>query len=254
MPQIDSPAPDGRCSASASRSRSPAARPMPRTARCGQPQLTWRCQPPRHAHASVPAAHERERHPDPGARARGPRLDDHSYLEIRLTATDSTGLSRTISRTSGRSSSTSPSRPIPPGLHIDVNEVEMTGPQTVTSWEAWQLTLDAQDRRMPQASSGGSTRGATEARPRTRSRRRRRRPRTRPSSRTDIRARRGLRRSSPCSDYPPSRPARRPIACTAHPLPTILQRPGADLTKRLTVGTPDANGTASTSSAWCAST
>jgi glucose/arabinose dehydrogenase len=68
---------------------------------------------------------------------------DTTYLEIRLTATDSRGLSATVTR------NVEPTKvPItfvthPAGLHLTVNGTTLTGPQTVTSWDRYVLNLSA---------------------------------------------------------------------------------------------------------------
>lgn len=66
-----------------------------------------------------------------------------NYLQIELTATDSQGLSRTISqdlrpRLVDVTFNTQPS-----GLRIDVNGTSITGPTTITSWENYALNVNA---------------------------------------------------------------------------------------------------------------
>ena len=70
--------PDRRATGLPSARRSPCMRPRPtpRTARWPLPAQLGGAPPPRHAHASVPRADGRERHPDHAAGARGPRLRD----------------------------------------------------------------------------------------------------------------------------------------------------------------------------------
>jgi glucose/arabinose dehydrogenase len=69
-----------------------------------------------------------------------------SYLEIRLTATDSAGLSATATQDllPNRVSLTFATQP--PGLVVLVNGTSLTGPQTIVSWEAWDLAVNAPDQ------------------------------------------------------------------------------------------------------------
>jgi PKD repeat protein len=67
----------------------------------------------------------------------------NSYLEIRLTATDSSGASTTVSqllqpRKVALTFATNPS-----GLSLTVGGTAMTGPTTITSWQGWQLNVSA---------------------------------------------------------------------------------------------------------------
>jgi glucose/arabinose dehydrogenase/PKD repeat protein len=73
----------------------------------------------------------------------------NSFLEVILTATDSGGLSSSVSRnvqprTVAITLATSPS-----GLNLTVNGTAVTGPTTVTSWQGWQLALAAPTRQAP---------------------------------------------------------------------------------------------------------
>jgi glucose/arabinose dehydrogenase len=68
----------------------------------------------------------------------------NSYLEIQLTATDSSGLSRTITqdllpRTVNVTFATNPS-----GLRLVANGANLTGPQTAVSWDGYVLSVSAQ--------------------------------------------------------------------------------------------------------------
>jgi glucose/arabinose dehydrogenase/PKD repeat protein len=84
----------------------------------------------------------------------------NSYLEIYLTATDSGGLSATANRniqprTVAITLATSPS-----GLSLTVNGTTVTGPATITSWEAWRLDLTAPSRQSPYSFLSWSDGGA----------------------------------------------------------------------------------------------
>ncbi|MGH2531440.1 MAG: DUF7594 domain-containing protein [Thermomicrobiales bacterium] len=77
----------------------------------------------------------------------------NSYLEIELTATDSNGLSRTISQDFQPRKVDVMFETAPSGLAIEVNGVTVTGPASVTSWEGYVLTANAPDQAGP---GGGS--------------------------------------------------------------------------------------------------
>ena len=66
-----------------------------------------------------------------------------SYLEISLTATDSQGLSTTVTRLVYPHLVDLTFVTDPAGLQLDVNGIAVTGPETVTSWEAWALSVSA---------------------------------------------------------------------------------------------------------------
>ncbi len=88
----------------------------------------------------------------------GPEPEDldggeNSYLVIRLTATDSRGLSRTVTRTVQPRKRTLAVTTSPPGLKVSLNErVQATSPVTVTSWPGTVLTVEAASRQI----DGGS--------------------------------------------------------------------------------------------------
>jgi glucose/arabinose dehydrogenase/PKD repeat protein len=65
----------------------------------------------------------------------------NSYLEIRLTATDSKGLGKTISQELRPQLVDLGLMTDPPGLRLEVNGT--TAPASVTSWEGWGLELNA---------------------------------------------------------------------------------------------------------------
>ena len=69
-----------------------------------------------------------------------------SHLELTLTATDSSGLSRTVTQDLQPHLVNLTFATDPPGLHVLVNETELTSPQTVTSWDGWRVTADAPDQ------------------------------------------------------------------------------------------------------------
>ncbi len=74
----------------------------------------------------------------------------NSYLEVRLTATDSQGLSSTVTRDFNPRKVDITFQTSPTGLRLTVNGTSLTGPQTVTSWDGYTLNVDAPDQ-----SSGG---------------------------------------------------------------------------------------------------
>ncbi|HEY3006127.1 MAG TPA: DNRLRE domain-containing protein, partial [Kribbellaceae bacterium] len=69
-----------------------------------------------------------------------------SYLEIRLTATDSSGLSSTVTRNLDPKFVDVVFATDPPGLQLGVSGETLTGPATVRSWEAFNLTVNAADQ------------------------------------------------------------------------------------------------------------
>ena len=146
MPQIDSPTPDTRFSVGEEITLTGSATDA-EDGPLADTQLTW----------TVDRHHNTHMHPylpptsGNDVSILGPMPEDlqattTSYLEIRLTATDSSGLSRTITQDFRPKLVDLTFETDPAGLGFDVNQVEMTGPQTVTSWEAWQLILHAQDQ------------------------------------------------------------------------------------------------------------
>ncbi|HEX8207822.1 MAG TPA: PQQ-dependent sugar dehydrogenase [Solirubrobacteraceae bacterium] len=79
---------------------------------------------------------------------KGPAPEDfsaatNSNLEIRLTATDSSGLSSTVVQDFDPNKVTLTFETAPTGLKVKVNERTLTGPETITSWQGWGLTVDA---------------------------------------------------------------------------------------------------------------
>jgi hypothetical protein len=65
------------------------------------------------------------------------------YLEVRLSATDSGGLRTTVTRTVQPRKVDLTFVTVPPGLVVSVAGTGLTGPATVTSWEAWVVGVDA---------------------------------------------------------------------------------------------------------------
>jgi uncharacterized repeat protein (TIGR01451 family) len=66
-----------------------------------------------------------------------------TYLEIQLTATDSHGLSSTVTRNLHPRLVNVTFQTNPSGLGVDVNGTFVTGGTTVVSWEAWDLNVHA---------------------------------------------------------------------------------------------------------------
>jgi glucose/arabinose dehydrogenase/PKD repeat protein len=75
-----------------------------------------------------------------------------SYLEVILTATDSDGLSTTVSRDLLPRTVDITFATEPAGIALEVAGSQVTGPETVTSWEGWRMPVQAPD----QATAGGS--------------------------------------------------------------------------------------------------
>jgi glucose/arabinose dehydrogenase/PKD repeat protein len=78
----------------------------------------------------------------------------NSYLEIRLTATDSSGLSTTVTRRFDPRKVDVTFRTTPAGLRVTANASPLTGPATIVSWDAYRLNVDAP----PQVAGGQSWR------------------------------------------------------------------------------------------------
>ena len=66
-----------------------------------------------------------------------------SYLEVRLTATDSHGLSATTVRDFSPRIVNLDFRTVPSGLELDLFGAEVTSPYTLPAWEDWQLNVSA---------------------------------------------------------------------------------------------------------------
>jgi len=66
----------------------------------------------------------------------------NSYLEVRLTATDSAGLSSTVSRIITPRTVNVTLASAPSGRTVTVNGTPLTTPATITSWEAWAFNVD----------------------------------------------------------------------------------------------------------------
>jgi hypothetical protein len=66
-----------------------------------------------------------------------------NYLEIFLTATDSKGLSRTIAQDLRPHLVAVDFSTLPSGLELEVNGTTITAPRRITSWEGYQLQVNA---------------------------------------------------------------------------------------------------------------
>jgi hypothetical protein len=71
---------------------------------------------------------------------------DSTYLEIRLTATDSKGLSSTVTRNLFPTKVPITFTTNPSGLKVTVNGTTLTGPTTVTSWDRYTLNAGAESQ------------------------------------------------------------------------------------------------------------
>ena len=67
----------------------------------------------------------------------------NSYLEIELTATDSRGLTSVVTQALNPNKVDVAFLTEPEGLRVEVNATTVTGPQTITSWEAYRLDVSA---------------------------------------------------------------------------------------------------------------
>lgn len=73
-----------------------------------------------------------------------------SYLEVRLKATDSKGVSKTVTRDFHPNRVPLTFQTVPDGFTLRLNDAPYTAPATVTSWEGYELSVAA-----PSQSSGG---------------------------------------------------------------------------------------------------
>jgi Ca2+-binding RTX toxin-like protein len=85
--------------------------------------------------------------PPEGLSATGPG----NRLEVRLTATDSTGLSKTVTQEVQPNRVNVTFRSTPSGLTLDVDDQVFAAPKTLVSWEGYRLLVDAPS---PQTLSG----------------------------------------------------------------------------------------------------
>jgi hypothetical protein len=69
-----------------------------------------------------------------------------SYLEIRLTATDSNGLTTTVTRNLQPKLVALTFATIPPGLALSAGNVAVTGPTTLPSWERFAFPVEARNQ------------------------------------------------------------------------------------------------------------
>ncbi|MDQ5857758.1 MAG: hypothetical protein M3542_05715 [Acidobacteriota bacterium] len=68
---------------------------------------------------------------------------NNSYLEVRLTVTDSGNVSATAARDLQPRKVAIALATSPSGLTVTVNGTTVTAPTTITSWQGWQLSLNA---------------------------------------------------------------------------------------------------------------
>jgi glucose/arabinose dehydrogenase/PKD repeat protein len=172
----------------------------------------------------------------------------NSYLEVFLTATDSNGLSTTISRDLRPHIVNLGFETNPPGLALELNGT--SAPPTVAAWEGWDLHLNASDPQFDSAGQGqtfvnwsdGGTRSHTI---------------TTPSDDTTYTATFTPNYPRPRGATPfdvPLVPAFRPCAApnSTHGSPLAFGScsPPVLASSYLTVGTPDANGRPPKSIGW----
>ena len=70
----------------------------------------------------------------------------NSYLEIYLTATDSHGLSATVEQNMHPHNVDLAFQTDPSGFALDLAGTKITAPQTVSSWQGWEMNVDAPDQ------------------------------------------------------------------------------------------------------------
>ena len=107
---------------------------------------------PRHSYTPVPAAEPRY---NTTITAPGPEdlgATANSYLEVRLTATDSQGLSSTVSRELRPRLVNLNFATNPAGLRIDLNGA--VAPASITSWDGWTLQLGTPQTQFTSSGQG----------------------------------------------------------------------------------------------------
>lgn len=114
--------------------------------------LSWEVR--RYHGAGTSSVHYHPWHSSTGATATilGPEPEDldaatTSYLEVRLTATDSRGLRRTVTREIQPRIRALTVTTDPPGLPVRVNEATLPSPVQVSSWPGTIITVGAEDRQ-----------------------------------------------------------------------------------------------------------
>ena len=107
-----------------------------------EPELA-RAPPSRHAHPPVPRTDDGQRPDDPAACPEDLGSGTNGYLEILLTATDSSGVTTTVTRDvlPKKVSLTFASNPA--GRNVVVAGTTYTAPVTLTSWEGHTIGIDA---------------------------------------------------------------------------------------------------------------
>jgi hypothetical protein len=164
-----------------------------------------------------------------------------SYLEIFLTATDSRGLSRTVSQELRPHLVDIIFDTAPPGLRLEVAGSSIVAPATVTSWDGWQVPVNAPDQVDPSGQgatfvswSDGGARSHEVATPSA--------PATYTATFTQRYARPKTATPARLSLAPAYRECTQPNRTHGEPLASASCAPPVRASDRLTVGTPDANG------------
>ena len=174
----------------------------------------------------------------------GPQPEDtaattNTYLEVRLTATDSQGLSTTVTRDLRPQLVTVGFETVPSGLLLELNG--FTAPDTFTSWQGWKLQVNAPDQ--PDAQGQGEvfvswSDGGTQAHQITT-------PAadttyTATFTRSYVRPRGASPQRIPL--VPSYRPCNRPNSSHGSPLAFESCSPAQPASPYVTIGTPDVNG------------
>jgi Concanavalin A-like lectin/glucanases superfamily len=110
----------------------------------GSSQLSWKVTRvhDNHTHPYVPATSAGEL-TIPGAAPEDILATTNSYLVVELTATDSTGLSRTVSRELRPALVDVTITTEPLGRTVEVNGMTIVGPTSITSWRGYELNVSA---------------------------------------------------------------------------------------------------------------
>jgi glucose/arabinose dehydrogenase/PKD repeat protein len=164
----------------------------------------------------------------------------NSYLEIRLTATDSRGLSATVTQDLQPALVDLALATNPTGLQLEVNGT--TAPASLTSWQGWDLELNAPHPQWDATSTGQTFRSWSDGGAQ-------RHTITTPASDTTYTALFTTGYARPAgagplrvSLVPAYRPCESPGATHGPPLDEPSCRPPVQASDYTTVGTPDANG------------
>ena len=164
-----------------------------------------------------------------------------TYLEIMLTATDSRGLSQTVSQEVRPRLVDLMFDTVPTGLRLEIAGSSIVAPTTVTSWEGWQIPVNAPDQVDSSGQgttfvswSDSGTRAHEVPTPQA--------PATYTATFTQRYARPQGATPTRLSLAPAYRECTQPNRTHGEPLAYVSCAPPLRASDHLTVGTPDANG------------